>query len=347
VTLYASKKSRTRKKKREPKKPASKRKKKLAHKAKSARKTSVRKRRTSQSAKRGSQKARQRKVTPRKRPARKRSVAPTKRPAKKRTAVKRLAKKRTAVKRAAAKRPTATKRPSAKVLAKRKAERAEQAKRDKRNKARRDIAAKRRAVEAKQEALRLQKEALRLKNPKTTRRKLEATRTEVDKQIAVPPKAVSDLGNTFDRLFEIAEKTGQLPDIDYDSTRIFSKKTVGQKKMVRIGSLVTEETVEEILYKVNQAAKRLSGRRIWLATTISSSLGDRSAGGSGQRVLNSADPFAFKFQPEQYDSTGVHNTRDQMMGAFERLLNEWADSDQRSLVYLHSVLVMHWTVRIS
>jgi hypothetical protein len=324
------------------------------------------------SKKKRARKKRSRKPEPKKlaRKAKKPSKA-TKLRSKKTSAAQKASAKRSGAQRASAKRAAKRK---AELAARRKAERKAELARAKRNAARREARAeakrveqerlaklaaareKRNAtrrgtrkeaiarvkeVEAKQQALRLENEKLRLPNPKTTKAKKKKVRAEVNQAVKSPPIVV-EFTQAFDNLFEIARKSNQLPRIDYRSRKIRSDRSKGVKRMVKVGMLVTDDTVEEILHRVKKASSQLAGYRIWMATTIMSSLGPEIVG-SGGRMLRSDHPLAFKFQVESHDSTGVWSTELGMLTRLEDMLDKWAGNEHQSVIYLHSVLVHHFT----
>ena len=213
--------------------------------------------------------------------------------------------------------------------------------RERRNKARRDARARVRKVSTKHEKLRLENEKLRLVHPRTTKAKKKKVRAELSRAVQAPP-IVAEFTQTFDKLYDIARKTDQLPHIDYRRRLIRSSMSKGVKRVVKIGMLVSDDTVEEILHRVKKAAAPLTGYRIWMATTILSSMGPEVVG-SGGRTLRSDHPLAFKFQVEAHDSTGVWSSRDGMLAKLEEMLDKWAGSEHSALTYLHAVTVHHFT----
>jgi len=212
---------------------------------------------------------------------------------------------------------------------------------EKRNAARRGARKRVRRVDAKQKKLRLENEKLRLPNPRTTKAKKKKVRAEVNKAVEAPPIVV-EFTEAFDELWDIARKTDQLPHIDYRRRKIRSERSVGVKRVVRMGMLVSDDTVEEILYRAKKAAAQLAGYRIWMATSIISSMGPEIVG-SGGRTLRSDNPLAFKFQVEAHDSTGVWGSAKGMLDKLEEMLDEWARSEHSALTYLHAVTVHHFT----
>ena len=154
----------------------------------------------------------------------------------------------------------------------------------------------------------------------------------------------------FKRLLEHAKKTNQLPEREV-SGKYDSYGNIGERRYVRVGRVLDDSSVEEILYKCREASKRLSGRfGIWWARVDLAGLGEQLFA-SGQRMLDvtgmeDIDRVTSKFfQTQGFDSTGVWNTRQSMLVKLEELLEKYAATPS-TVVYLHGVSIRNFEGKI-
>lgn len=148
--------------------------------------------------------------------------------------------------------------------------------------------------------------------------------------------------NRFDELMKVAAKTKQIPKSGRARKKINTKFNIGEEVISKIKMIVNPGTIEEIMYKVIQSTKKLSGQfPIWWANMVFSALGERLIGSKPRILELPGDPDARFFQTEGYDNTGIWNTLDGMLIRLEQLLDEYGSS-ARTIVYLHFVRVMNF-----
>ena len=144
---------------------------------------------------------------------------------------------------------------------------------------------------------------------------------------------------------EIARKRNQLPKLppqDKRHHKYRTEATEGQKLGLVIDDYVNEETVEDILYKVEQQAKRMPEGvwPMWMARFDFTFMGERLIG-YGMRVLVDPDPMASAFYTMGVDSTGVWNSKQGMLLRLRSELEELA-SEQNTVVYLNHVVLQNF-----
>ena len=146
----------------------------------------------------------------------------------------------------------------------------------------------------------------------------------------------------FRELYEHGERTGQLPPAARLPRRVDSKQLVGEQRQVRVQRIVTTRSVEEIMYKVNQVGRSMSGRfSLWHAGVVLSGLGDKILGSGGRLLQKSGDPDAPNFQVQAFDSSGVWKSYEGMRQALETLLEGFANIPHM-VVFLHNVKIMNF-----
>ena len=115
----------------------------------------------------------------------------------------------------------------------------------------------------------------------------------------------AELHASWAKLYEEAKRTGQLPKADGRRTRVNSRRYYGEKRIVQVGEFLDDATIEEIMYKVDQAYKKMSGTyALWLGLIDFSALGDDILG-YRNRLLVSLQPFASSFTVENVETTGL------------------------------------------
>ena len=281
-----------------------------------------------------------------KRPAAKKPAAKkpgTKKPAAKKPAAKKSGTKKPGTKKPALKK-TAVKRPAPKKPAAKKATK----------KRRKFLAARSRInrVKKKLEKLRLLSEAGRLKNSTVTKAEIKEARKKLAGLEAATGAKLSepttqDLRQMFWKLFKEAKATSKVPRVDYSIKKIDSQIFIGRKTMVKIGLIVCEENIEQIMYLVTRRARSmpLSGKyRNWAIVTITTAMGDHVRG-SGGRVVELKDPLAFKFQTQMFENTGVKPNLPAALLALRSLLEEWSDDESSSVVYMQAIRVDHFSAK--
>jgi hypothetical protein len=151
---------------------------------------------------------------------------------------------------------------------------------------------------------------------------------------------------SFDRLLEIAGRTGQISKKDYGPRKTWREKIQtddrdGDAIFHRINSLVDETTSEEILYQMQRNADRLPGRRnIWMISFTFCAMGD-SLIGYGNRVLDADnEEEAHNFQMG-YESTGVWKTKVSAMAKAREIIEEYA-ADMTTLIFLNRYTVWNF-----
>lgn len=140
-------------------------------------------------------------------------------------------------------------------------------------------------------------------------------------------------------LIRIAHKKKQIlkgQDLRGRSTRSY----LGEKRTVRCSILIDAQGVEEILYRIGQTAKKLSGiYPIWQTSFVLAGMGDRLLG-YGNRVLKDEHPLAREFQIA-YESSGVQKSLVAMLEACRDVLEDLA-GEQYTLVYLEQYRVLNY-----
>ncbi len=153
----------------------------------------------------------------------------------------------------------------------------------------------------------------------------------------------------FRSILDKAYATNQLPTPTKRLPRkVDSRENVGEQVRVRIHRILSPDSVEDVLYRVDQAARRLSGAfAIWYASASFATFGERLVG-SGIKLLR-LDPddedasLAPNFHTS-FDNTGVWPTRQGMMEALRTMLEDYAGS-LRTTIYLLHVKIMNFSRR--
>ena len=147
----------------------------------------------------------------------------------------------------------------------------------------------------------------------------------------------------FDTLLDIAKKEHKLPKIDHRRRRIDSDDRYGDKRVVHANVMVNEEGVEEAIYLIEQAAKKLPGnQRFWICNFSLIAMGENVVG-YGNTTLKANHPDAHAFQTA-FDSTGVYTRRDAMLVKARSILEDYAD-ERYTLVYLLGFTVMNFSFK--
>jgi hypothetical protein len=160
-------------------------------------------------------------------------------------------------------------------------------------------------------------------------KELKKLLTEIEKErerILGPTKPIEErLGERFDELLEIAERTGQTPPLPEGP--INSEANFGERVTVMLKEYLTEETFEEMVYQIEQAAKTLKTEfPIWICNFMYSAAG-KELFGYGARTLLSDDSDALKFQAQGFESTGIFPTRARMISAIRSELEALLDKN--------------------
>lgn len=147
------------------------------------------------------------------------------------------------------------------------------------------------------------------------------------------------LRKRFKELLEIAERTGQTPPVDYRKRKIRTSKNLGEIRVVRVEEQLTPGNVEEIMYKVEQAAKSIASvLPNWIAVLVFAGLGERLIG-YGSEILKANDPDAASFQTQGIETTGVLTSRESMIRSVRETLEDLS-MEGKTVVYLYHVKVM-------
>lgn len=248
----------------------------------------------------------------------------------------------------AAKKAAATRRAKAAEHEAKLAARREKA-RLRREKARADVARRQRQLD-KLEAERQKNRRKRGSKNRPTKADVKERRKNVEEQgkkefERKKRKTRRPIEEEFERLLEIAREKNQLPKLppqDKRHHRYRTEFTEGQKLGVVVNDYVNEETVEEILYNIEQQAKRMpeSIWPLWMARFDFTFMGERLIG-YGMRVLVDPDPMASTFYTQGVDSTGAWNSKRGMMLRLRSELEELA-SEQNTVVYLNHVVLQNF-----
>ena len=140
----------------------------------------------------------------------------------------------------------------------------------------------------------------------------------------------------FPKLLGIATIKGQTPKRPRLSRRVNSKKFKGEQRRVSVGKILTPGLIPTILYKVDHAAKKMSGTfALWAAKLAFSGFGERLIGSANQ-ILRADDPDARYFQAAGWDTTGIFQSFRGMRDSLEGMLEDYAGT-LRTVVYLHFI----------
>ena len=140
----------------------------------------------------------------------------------------------------------------------------------------------------------------------------------------------------FPKLLGIATIKGQTPKRPRLSRRVNSKRFKGEQRRVSVGKILTPGLIPTILYKVDHAAKKMSGTfALWAAKLAFSGFGERLIGSANQ-ILRADDPDARYFQAAGWDTTGIFQSFRGMRDSLEGMLEDYAGT-LRTVVYLHFI----------
>jgi hypothetical protein len=205
-------------------------------------------------------------------------------------------------------------------------------------------------VKAEQKARGLPKRSKEKQAIKKAKRELEKTRAA--EGIAASEAATGEgtsgedffarMKRRFRQILNKAKAAGQLPEPTKVSRKISTQRRKGDRRRLRINRIISERSVEDILYRIQQAITRMSGNyRWWNGTITISTLGEGFIG-SGATVLDLDDPDAVFFGAQGWESAGHYNDRQSMIIGFEKCLHEQVDKAS-TIVYLHYVDIMNST----
>lgn len=210
------------------------------------------------------------------------------------------------------------------------------AQKDARNEPKKSVVRKKLRTRKKAIADRRTERALVLQNlPHKTKREEERSKEDIWDRMR----------GRFRSLLEYAEKSGQTPKTRRIPRKVNSRINEGEQRIVRIRRVVTDNSVEPILYKIERVIQSLKGGfRLWYSLLSFSGLGERLFG-SGNRTLempkNELDLDSMFFQSEGYENTGIWNSYQSMLQKIRDILEDYASS-KRTIIYLHHVKVMNF-----
>ena len=159
----------------------------------------------------------------------------------------------------------------------------------------------------------------------------------------------------FRERFNYASKTKQLPGVPRIPRKMPPSRYLagGDQRTVRIRRIISPESVEDILYTIDQVGRSMGGTYfIWLGTLVISSFGERLVG-YGHRMLeirpedeehdqDQVDAGAFTTQA--FESTGVYSTYQGLIDTIRTMLEGYA-SALHTVIYLHYVRLMNFDRR--
>lgn len=258
--------------------------------------------------------------------------------------------------------PSSRKRPSARKPKKASPKKRTRVKAKKKTSTRSKIAAQNKRLKAQLEKLRKEQAKLRGKSKKSrARQKAEKEekliiKTRVKRALkteqlptGTPAQVETSREQNWQRmrprfrsLFNFAKKSKQLPKSGRARRKIDNYRNIGEERVEQVNRILSPETVQDILYFIDQTARKIKGNySLWYANLIFSAFGDRLVG-SKPRILNMPnDKDARFFQTEGYDNTGIWNTYDGMYDRLEKMLEDYANSP-RTVVFLHHVRIMNF-----
>jgi hypothetical protein len=150
----------------------------------------------------------------------------------------------------------------------------------------------------------------------------------------------------FYELLEQARRHGQIrsPRDGFRFRKIDSPKTKGYMLSVSIGLELSESNLEEILYRVSQAARVIAGRSRhryanWMTSFYISSLAP-DIKGYGFEKLATPDPDAWRFQTQGILPTGLWSSRVSMHEKARAIL-ETEMSAEHTIIYVHYATVSY------
>jgi hypothetical protein len=147
----------------------------------------------------------------------------------------------------------------------------------------------------------------------------------------------------FGELIEIARREKKLPEIETRRRRMDSEDRLGDKRAVHVNVMLDDAGVEEAMYAIEQAAKRIVGRYFyWLCNFSLAAMGE-SIVGYGNTTLKTNHPDAQAFQTA-FDSTGVYRRKEGMLAKAREVLSGYAD-ERFTLVYLVGFTVMNFSFK--
>lgn len=181
------------------------------------------------------------------------------------------------------------------------------------------------------------------RNPKPTKKPKLPQR--VVKEIAPKPKTPAArktqaeiFREQFDSLLKAAKSQFTKPN--YRKQRINSDRALGEKRTVKIGMLVSDKNVLEILHRIEEAAFQMTGMYpIWVCSFHLAAMGEKMLR-YGTKLLESKHPNAKNFSIG-WDSTGTTHTRVGMLQRASDMVEGWA-SEKYSMIYVHHVSVTHY-----
>lgn len=184
----------------------------------------------------------------------------------------------------------------------------------------------------------VREERKRIEEARLRDEKLRQIREEAQRQEASKKAVLNTLKERFDNLLEEAKRQKVIQEKPRRG-KFESDRLTGKREVVYIGEILTEEAVEEVLYEVKQAAKKLPlipgfG---WLAVINFASLGE-SLLGYGQVMLSSSLPGATLFQAQGIESSGTMNTREGMLIKLNEKLEVLA-GEKTNTVWINFIVV--------
>jgi len=282
-------------------------------------------------------------------------------PAVRKPAVRKPADRKPAVRKPAPRKPAARKPAPRKPVARKPASRKKHAKKTalragKRKKLQTTLATLQKSLDRERYKLRTKKWTSTKKKRLALGDKIARLEARIQKLVAPEPKAATPkqkkieqadrlehYREVFDTLLDIAKKEHKLPKIDHRRRRIDSDDRYGDKRVVHANVMVNEEGVEEAIYLIEQAAKKLPGnQRFWICNFSLIAMGENVVG-YGNTTLKANHPDAHAFQTA-FDSTGVYTRRDSMLVKARSILEDYAD-ERYTLVYLLGFTVMNFSFK--
>ncbi len=109
---------------------------------------------------------------------------------------------------------------------------------------------------------------------------------------------------------------------------------------------VSESSIEDIVYRIDRASLRLSGKLpIWLCTMFFTAMGDEIVG--SPKLPEKQQVTEQNFQTLGVDSTGVWRTREGMMTEARGILEDLtAPRYRNTIIYAHYATVRNYRVGI-
>lgn len=210
-----------------------------------------------------------------------------------------------------------------------------------------------------------QKSRTKTGKKKTVAKKRKAqvarTRRELEKHLVVSPPQLAPTSPTPNELREHALAVAQehLHKLVTEATRkgkrlvpkikrkreFETEGTAGDQVTLRIGLELTEDSVEETLYRIEQASLKLPGKLpLWLATFFFTAMGERLVGSPKMQEIRRIE--GVMLQELIVDSSGIFRSRDGMLAGSRSLLEGLVDRGHRfTLIYLHQVQIKNYGLK--